>query len=109
MDRRIFLKTATVAAAGSVAPAAVQSAQSSNASRRPESPQMMYRELGRTGERVSAIGMGGYHIGKQQDPDESLLLLPTAIDRGITFMKNGGDYTGVISGVGRGQPPRDGS
>jgi hypothetical protein len=73
MDRRNFLKSATVAAAGSVASATAQSTQSSLPSRRPESPNMIYRELGRTGERVSAIGMGGYHIGKQTDPDESWL------------------------------------
>ena len=108
MDRRIFIKSATVAAAGSVAPAAVQSAQSSIASRRPESPHMMYRELGRTGERVSAIGIGGYHLGKQQDPDESIRLLRTAIDRGITFMDNCWDYNGGISEVRMGQALRDG-
>ena len=85
MDRRDFLKTATVAAAGSVASAGAQSTQPSPATRRPESPNMIYRELGRTGERVSAIGMGGYHIGKQQDPDESIRLIRAAIDRGITF------------------------
>jgi aryl-alcohol dehydrogenase-like predicted oxidoreductase len=69
---------------------------------------MMYRELGRTGERVSAIGMGGYHIGKQQDPDESIRLLRTAIDRGITFMDNCWDYNGGISEVRMGQALRDG-
>ena len=46
---------------------------------RPESPNMIYRELGRTGERVSATGMGGYHICKQRDPAESIRLLRTAI------------------------------
>jgi aryl-alcohol dehydrogenase-like predicted oxidoreductase len=40
---------------------------------------MIYRELGRTGERVSATGMGGYHICKQRDPAESIRLLRTAI------------------------------
>ncbi len=108
MDRRNFLKTATVAAAGSVATAGAQSTPSSAATRRPESPNMIYRELGRTGERVSAIGMGGYHIGKQQDPDESIRLLRAAIDRGITFMDNCWDYNGGISEVRMGQALRDG-
>jgi predicted aldo/keto reductase-like oxidoreductase len=108
MDRRYFLKTATVAAAGSVAPAGVASAQSSNLPRRPESPNMVYRELGSTRERVSAIGIGGYPLGKQQDPDESIHLLRTAIDRGITFMDNCWDYNGGISEVRMGQALRDG-
>ncbi len=108
MNRRDFLKTATVAAAGSVAPAGAQSAQPSPATQRPESPNMIYRVLGRTGERVSAIGIGGYHLGKQQDPDESIRLLRTAIDRGITFMDNCWDYNGGISEVRMGQALRDG-
>src|SRR5580704_3306905 len=108
MDRRNFLKTATVAAAGTVASATAQSTPPSLPSRRPESPNMIYRELGHTGERVSAISMGGYHIGKQQDPDESIRLLRTAIDRGITFMDNCWDYNGGISEVRMGQALRDG-
>jgi uncharacterized protein len=108
MDRRDFLKTAAVAATGTVTSANAQSAQSSVASRRPESPNMIYRELGRTGERVSAIGIGGYHIGKQQDPDESIRLLRSAIDRGISFMDNCWDYNGGISEVRMGQALRDG-
>ena len=108
MDRRNFLKTATVAAAASVAPASIHGAQSTAVPGRPESPNMIYRELGRTGERVSAIGIGGYHLGKQQDPDESIHLLRTAIDRGITFMDNCWDYNGGISEVRMGQALRDG-
>ena len=108
MDRRDFLRTATVAAAGSVAPAGAQNTQPSPATLRPESPNMIYRELGRTGERVSAIGIGGYHLGKQQDPDESIRLLRTAIDRGITFMDNCWDYNDGISEVRMGQALRDG-
>ena len=108
MDRRGFLKTATVAAAGTVAPAGAQNTQPSPATPRPESPNMIYRELGRTGERVSAIGIGGYHLGKQENPDESIRLLRTAIDRGITFMDNCWDYNGGISEVRMGQALRDG-
>jgi hypothetical protein len=55
MDRRNFLKSATVAAAGSVSPAGALASQFSTTTRLPESPNMIYRELGRTGERVSAI------------------------------------------------------
>jgi predicted aldo/keto reductase-like oxidoreductase len=108
MDRRDFLKTTALVATGTVTSANAQSAQSSVASRRPESPNMIYRDLGRTGERVSAIGMGGYHSGKQQDPDESIRLLRSAIDRGITFMDNCWDYNGGISEVRMGQALRDG-
>ncbi len=72
------------------------------------SPDMQYRELGRTGEKVSAIGLGGYHIGKQQDPGESVRLIRAAIDRGITFMDNCWDYNEGISEVRMGQALRDG-
>jgi aryl-alcohol dehydrogenase-like predicted oxidoreductase len=108
MDRRNFLKSATVAAAGSVAPAGAQASPSPTAIRLPESPNMIYRELGRTGERVSAIGLGGYHVGKQQDPNESIRLIRAAIDRGITFMDNCWDYNGGISEIRMGQAFRDG-
>jgi aryl-alcohol dehydrogenase-like predicted oxidoreductase len=109
MNRRNFLKTATVlAASGTVAPAGASSASPSVPTPRPESPNMIYRELGRTGERVSAIGLGGFHIGKQQDPDESIRLIRASIDRGITFMDNCWDYNGGISEVRMGQALRDG-
>jgi len=108
MDRRDFLKTATAAAAGSVAPTGTQGSQPSIGARLPESPNMIYRELGRTGERVSAIGIGGFHLGKQQDPEESIRLLRAAIDRGITFMDNCWDYNGGISEVRMGQALRNG-
>ena len=108
MNRRNFLKTATVAAVGSAASAGAQNTPSVVANRRPESANMIYRELGGTGERVSAIGLGGYHIGKQQNPDESIRLVRAAIDRGITFMDNCWDYNGGISEVRMGQALRDG-
>ncbi len=72
------------------------------------SPDMKYRDLGTTGEKVSAIGLGGYHVGKQADPAESLKLIRTAIDRGITFMDNCWDYNEGISEVRMGQALRDG-
>ncbi|HEY0785023.1 MAG TPA: aldo/keto reductase [Acidobacteriaceae bacterium] len=108
MQRRDFIKSAAVAGAGALAaPAHAAPAYSSGATR-PASPDMLYRELGKTGEKVSAIGLGGYHIGKQADPQESLRLVRTAIDRGITFLDNCWDYNDGISEVRMGQALRDG-
>lgn len=54
--------------------------------------EMLYRTLGSTGEEVSVIGVGGYHIGKPQDEQAGIRLIQTAIDRGINFMDNCWDY-----------------
>ena len=55
--------------------------------------EMPYRELGSTGERVSCIGLGGWHIGlKKVDEKLSLRIIRGAIDRGINFMDNSWDY-----------------
>ena len=54
--------------------------------------EMLYRKLGRTGEQVSLIGLGGFHIGKQKEEQESIMLIRTAVDRGITFLDNCWDY-----------------
>jgi aryl-alcohol dehydrogenase-like predicted oxidoreductase len=53
---------------------------------------MVYRTLGRTGEQVSLIGLGGFHIGKQADEAESIRLIRAALDKGITFLDNCWDY-----------------
>jgi len=57
------------------------------------SEDMIYRNLGTTGERVSAIGLGGAHIGMPKDDDESIRIVRTAVDRGITFLDNSWDYS----------------
>jgi aryl-alcohol dehydrogenase-like predicted oxidoreductase len=67
------------------------------------SPDMQYRDLGRTGEKVSAIGLGGFHIGKQKDAAESVQLIHAAIDRGITFMDNCWDYNDGTSELRMGE------
>lgn len=55
--------------------------------------EMLFRTFGRTGEKVSAIGLGGSHIGKADISDEEATrLIHQAIDRGITFMDNSWDY-----------------
>ena len=69
---------------------------------------MLYRTLGRTGEQVSAIGMGGAHIGQIKNEQESIKLVRKAIDRGITFMDNSWDYSGGDSETRMGKALRDG-
>ncbi|AFZ02754.1 aldo/keto reductase [Calothrix sp. PCC 6303] len=54
--------------------------------------EMLYRTLGRTGEQISVIGLGGHHIGRPKDEQEGIRLVRTAIDRGINFMDNCWDY-----------------
>ncbi len=69
---------------------------------------MIYRPLGRTGEKVSAIGLGGHHIGRPRDEQEGIRLVRAAIDRGITFMDNCWDYHEGGSEVRMGKALRDG-
>jgi aryl-alcohol dehydrogenase-like predicted oxidoreductase len=53
---------------------------------------MIYRPLGSTGEMVSLVGMGGFHLGKISTEDEAIRLIHAAVDHGITFMDNSWDY-----------------
>lgn len=107
-SRRDFLKTVSlsgmaaglVASNGLIKPA---SAKDESASAEPSreiaanqdatrSGEMIYRTLGRTKEKVSVIGLGGHHIGRQKDEQESIKIIRSAIDRGINFMDNSWDY-----------------
>ena len=44
--------------------------------------------------RFLLIGLGGYHLGKQSDPGESIRIIRTGIDEGINFLDNCWDYNG---------------
>jgi aryl-alcohol dehydrogenase-like predicted oxidoreductase len=73
-----------------------------------ESDGMIYRMLGRTGERVSAIGLGGYHLGHPKDPNEAIGIVRSALDRGINFLDNCWDYNDGESERRMGLALRDG-
>jgi len=72
-------------------------------------PDMIYRALGTTGETVSAIGVGGFHLG-MPEVDEALAIriVREAIDHGVTFMDNCWDYNDGLSEVRMGKALRDG-
>ncbi len=95
-DRREFIGTL---AAGVTVAAEGVSAQSGEIPR---------RKLGRTGESVSCIGLGGFHIGTPSDQQTSTKIIRTAIDSGINFMDNCWDYHDGKSEDWMGQALADG-
>ncbi len=69
---------------------------------------MPYRTLGRTGERVSAVGLGGYHMGVPKDEQDGIKIVRTAVDEGINFLDNCWDYHDGMSEIWMGKALRDG-
>src|SRR5579859_1854447 len=122
MKRREFFKAAAICGAASTLPAALGQEKASatqengsmnqiplTSSAGTRKGDMLYRTLGRTGEQVSAIGMGGFHIAKHGlSDDESIRLIRSAIDRGITFMDNSWDYNEGQSEILMGKALKDG-
>jgi aryl-alcohol dehydrogenase-like predicted oxidoreductase len=53
---------------------------------------MKHRMLGNTGELVSIVGVGGFHLSKPDDPQVAIEIVRTALDRGINFLDNSWDY-----------------
>ena len=98
--RREFLETAAGATVASSMLPRVWAAEIKNG--------VPYRTLGNTGENVSCIGLGGYHLGSQSDEQESIRIVRTALDEGINFLDNCWDYNGGASEVRMGKALRDG-
>jgi len=70
---------------------------------------MIYRTLGSTRERVSAIGVGGWHLGlKTVDDQLAIRIVRSAIDRGINFLDNSWDYNEGASEIRMGKALRGG-
>ncbi len=69
---------------------------------------MLYRKLGETGAEVSLVGMGGFHLGKQKEEQESIQLIRSGVDRGINFLDNSWDYNDGQSEIRMGKALRDG-
>lgn len=99
MDRRSFLKTA--AATSILTSLHDKLAHASDAA-------MPMRTMGRSGEKISIVGLGGYHLGKQADEQESIRIIRAGMDAGINFLDNCWDYNGGESEVRMGKALRDG-
>ena len=105
-NRREFLEKMTLSVAGAGAAVSGNALAASPASAAPGD--MPYRTLGSSGEKVSLLGLGGYHIGLQNDEQESIRIVRTAIDNGVNFMDNCWDYNDGISEIRMGKALRDG-
>jgi len=55
------------------------------------------RPFGRSGEQVSIIGLGGFHVGLPETDAAAVRLVHAAIDAGVTFMDNAWDYNDGLS------------
>ena len=99
VTRREFLKCAAVAGVAATTAGALAAEMKGDVPR---------RTLGRTGEKVSVIGLGGYHIGVPKDESESIRIIRAAIDRGINFMDNCWDYHDGGSEIRMGKALLDG-
>ena len=67
------------------------------------------RALGNTGEKVSTIGLGGFHLGKSAlSESDAIRIIRTAVDNGINFLDNCWDYNGGESEIRMGKALRDG-
>lgn len=119
MKRREFLESLTAGATLPLAAGAATAAPSVAWDKPDEPPalerpketvrgEMRYRPLGRTGEDVSLIGLGGHHIGRQKEEKESIGIIRAAIDGGINFMDNCWDYHNGGSEVRMGNALKDG-
>ena len=100
MDRRQFLQTA--------AATTIMTSLSKKVSKAAATSTVPMRVLGHTGEKISMVGLGGYHIGMQSDEQESIRIIRTALDSGITFLDNCWDYNNGQSEIRMGKALRDG-
>lgn len=98
MKRREFLKAIAVTGIASSLDPVLNAATGS----------IPRRTLGHTGEKVSMVGLGGYHIGNQEEENDSIRIIRTALDEGINFLDNCWDYNGGQSELRMGKALRDG-
>lgn len=96
LDRRRFLE-AGVSSAGAVAAASLLHARTAaappaGAEHATAPADIPRRPLGRTGEHVSILALGGYHLGTLNSVDDAIRLVHAAVDAGVNFMDNAWEY-----------------
>src|ERR1700760_512601 len=101
MERREFLKSAAMSALASTLVPHAEAVDSASG--------MPYRTLGRTGERVSLVGLGGHHIGRSYvSHEDGIKIIRTGLDSGVNFLDNCWDYNDGLSEERMGLALKDG-
>jgi uncharacterized protein len=97
--RRDFLRTSAAAASATLLAGAVEERRNG----------MPYRTLGRTGERVSLLALGGFHMGMPGvEEADAIRIMRTAADEGVNFFDNAWNYYGGLSEERMGKALKDG-
>ncbi len=101
VERRRFLEIATGASMLAGVPSDIHAGDVKG--------QFPQRRLGHTGEMVSMVGLGGYHLARPNvEEAESIRIVRAAIDNGLNFLDNCWDYNDGQSEVRMGKALRDG-
>jgi aryl-alcohol dehydrogenase-like predicted oxidoreductase len=96
LDRRLFIEAGLVSAgavvASSILRSPVKAAAGPPQTTNNSADQIPCRPLGKTGEQVSIIGLGGYHLGTVQSREMAVRMVQEAVDAGVTFFDNAWEY-----------------
>jgi aryl-alcohol dehydrogenase-like predicted oxidoreductase len=92
-DRRDFLQASALAGADLVlAESLLQAAAPQLELTNTGLDKIPRKPFGRTGERVSIIGIGGYSLGSAPSLKEAIAIVHEAVDAGVTFFDNAWEY-----------------
>jgi uncharacterized protein len=96
-NRRRFIKSAAVLGAAPLVYGGSMAQQQSSPSQRDLTGQVPRKPLGRTGLQVSAMGLGGYHLGSAETDQAANEIVAKAIDYGVNFFDNAWEYHDGLS------------
>jgi len=96
-NRRSFIKGAAVLGAAPLLPGGSMAQQQSDPSQQIPEGQVPKKPLGHTGVQVSAMGLGGYHLGSAETDQAAMEIVAKAFDHGVTFFDNAWEYHDGLS------------
>jgi aryl-alcohol dehydrogenase-like predicted oxidoreductase len=98
-SRRSFIKRAAVLGAVPLIPGGAMAQQDQGKSRSQQVPsgEVPKKQLGRTGVQVSAMGLGGYHLGSAETDQAAIEIVAKALDHGVNFFDNAWEYHDGLS------------